>query len=370
MAEPTIKVEIAFDNSPSDPTPRWVDVTQYVQGIESKMGRNSELDQIDAGTTDLTLDNSDGLFTPRPIPPNIVPRASVEDTLLPGDSVTSVATYARTNAYPLMFGGRSGEYIAQMTATSTTPIYFLRPIKPTPGKWVCVEGWLANDSPITCGLYLQVTVGGTSSYPGTGYAARPFYAGQFVSFVTQIPAAYDKVSIEVATNGTIAAGNRVWWDGLSVREFDSSAEAYAYQNRVQHIRPRCPARVTATFNGTTYPIAYGIIERWPMVLDNSDATQVQIVDMTKPLNDIKFGNSDTAMIARLKPIDYFPMQESNAPLFSMTSKRTLNPAWDGAQAKEKAQDDNPLPVITYGADSNLPSGSGTSVDIGEFWSQQ
>lgn len=209
MAEPTLKVEVAFDSSPLDPAPVWTDITDLTQGIDSKMGRNSELDQIDTGTVTLTLDNHSGSFTPR------------------------------------------------------------------------VDG---------SGVY--------------------------------------------------------------------------------NIKPRRLARVTATFNGTTYPIAYGIIERWPYALDNSDTVSVEIVDISKMLNDINFGNSDTAMIARLKPVDYFPMQESEAPLFSMTSKRTLNPAWDGAQAREKAQDDNPLPVITYGADSNLPSGNGSSVDLGEFWAEQ
>lgn len=209
MAEPVLKVEVAFDSSPFDPAPVWTDITDLTQGIDSKMGRNSELDQIDTGTVTLTLDNSDGVFTPR--------------------------------------------------------------------------------------------------LDGSG---------------------------------------------------------------VYNIKPRRLARVTATFNGTTYPIAYGVIERWPYALNNDDSVEVEVVDVTKLLSDIDFGNSDTAMIARTKPVEYFPMQESDAPLFSLTSKHVMNPAWDGAQAREIAQDDNPLPVITYGADSNLPSGSGNSVDLGEFWSQQ
>lgn len=61
---PKVTVEVAFDGGPFSSSYTWTDVSDYVEAFKVKRGRNSELDRIEAGTLSLTLDNSDGRFTP------------------------------------------------------------------------------------------------------------------------------------------------------------------------------------------------------------------------------------------------------------------------------------------------------------------
>jgi hypothetical protein len=61
---PKVSVDIAFDGGPFSSSYGWTDVSDYVEGFSIHRGRNNELDRIEAGTLSLTLDNSDGRFTP------------------------------------------------------------------------------------------------------------------------------------------------------------------------------------------------------------------------------------------------------------------------------------------------------------------
>lgn len=60
---PTVAVQISFTN-PGQPFV-WTDIGDYVNGtIETLTGRNHELQQAQAGTCDIPLDNNDGRFSP------------------------------------------------------------------------------------------------------------------------------------------------------------------------------------------------------------------------------------------------------------------------------------------------------------------
>ncbi len=61
---PKVTVEVAFDGGPFSPSYSWTDISDYVKGFAVRRGRNNELDRIEAGTLSLSLDNSDGRFTP------------------------------------------------------------------------------------------------------------------------------------------------------------------------------------------------------------------------------------------------------------------------------------------------------------------
>ncbi|MEV7589727.1 LamG-like jellyroll fold domain-containing protein [Streptomyces sp. NPDC089922] len=61
---PKVTVEVAFDGGPFSSSYSWTDISDYVEGFQVKRGRNTELDRIEAGTLSLSLDNSDGRFTP------------------------------------------------------------------------------------------------------------------------------------------------------------------------------------------------------------------------------------------------------------------------------------------------------------------
>ena len=67
MTMPTMKVEIAFTTAPDDPSPAWVDVTQYLRaspGIDISRGRQDSFGDIQPSRCTLTLDNTNGRFTP------------------------------------------------------------------------------------------------------------------------------------------------------------------------------------------------------------------------------------------------------------------------------------------------------------------
>lgn len=67
MAQPVVKVEIAFSTAPDNPSPVWVDVTQWtrsIDGITITRGRQDEFSQIQPSNVGLTLINRDGRFTP------------------------------------------------------------------------------------------------------------------------------------------------------------------------------------------------------------------------------------------------------------------------------------------------------------------
>lgn len=69
MTAPDVRVEIAFDSGWSTPAASrtWTDVSAYVEyadGISIGVGRGDELSVADANTLSLTLNNTDGRFTP------------------------------------------------------------------------------------------------------------------------------------------------------------------------------------------------------------------------------------------------------------------------------------------------------------------
>jgi hypothetical protein len=62
---PPVTVEVAFDGGPYDSSYTWTDITPWVSAFNTKSGRSYEVDRIEAGSLGLTLDNSDGRFTPQ-----------------------------------------------------------------------------------------------------------------------------------------------------------------------------------------------------------------------------------------------------------------------------------------------------------------
>ena len=64
MAYPTTKVEISFVSGPYVASPTWVDVTSYVRNISIRRGRTDDLQNFEAGTANIILDNRDRRFDP------------------------------------------------------------------------------------------------------------------------------------------------------------------------------------------------------------------------------------------------------------------------------------------------------------------
>lgn len=79
--EPSVIVEIAWADNYAEPFPAWTDITDRVEGFSTRLGRSAEIGDIEAAEVTLTLDNSDGAFTPgnvnSPYYPNVKPRRQV-----------------------------------------------------------------------------------------------------------------------------------------------------------------------------------------------------------------------------------------------------------------------------------------------------
>jgi hypothetical protein len=77
---PTVEVRISFTDLGSEPV--WTDVTGYVREVSVNRGRQRDLDQIQAGTASLRLDNRDRRFDPdntaSPYYPNVVPLRRIQ----------------------------------------------------------------------------------------------------------------------------------------------------------------------------------------------------------------------------------------------------------------------------------------------------
>lgn len=80
MSPPTVTVRVAFASNPYA-TPTWTDISNYVQAFECTRGRSFELDDFDAGTATVVLDNLDRRFDPTytgsPYSPNVKPRKRI-----------------------------------------------------------------------------------------------------------------------------------------------------------------------------------------------------------------------------------------------------------------------------------------------------
>lgn len=77
----TLTVEVAFGDGPLVATPTWTDITAYVMAVETRRGRNNELDRFDAGTARILARNLDRRFDPlhtaSPYYPNVLPLRQV-----------------------------------------------------------------------------------------------------------------------------------------------------------------------------------------------------------------------------------------------------------------------------------------------------
>lgn len=81
--KPTFKVLVDFTSAPTSMTNRyWQDISAYVSAFDGKRGRSFELDSIQAGTLNLTVDNTSGAFDPTntssPYYPNVKPLKRVK----------------------------------------------------------------------------------------------------------------------------------------------------------------------------------------------------------------------------------------------------------------------------------------------------
>lgn len=107
MALPTIAVAIAFTTNPAS-TPSWTDVTTYVAGFTYNRGRSHELENVQAGTASVMLDNRDRRFDPTyassPYSPNVRPMRRLRIQAV-WSAVTYDLFHGYIEAWPLTYSG-------------------------------------------------------------------------------------------------------------------------------------------------------------------------------------------------------------------------------------------------------------------------
>jgi len=108
-AEPTIRVDIAWTGNFNEADPTWTDITEYVNSISTSMGRTDEISDIETGTTNLELDNSDGAFTPEnpdsPFYPNVLPQRQVRGVSIAEDGTEYPLFRGHVEEWPVDFDG-------------------------------------------------------------------------------------------------------------------------------------------------------------------------------------------------------------------------------------------------------------------------
>ena len=117
LTMPAIKVEVAFQKYPADTliSGDWTDVTKYVQGLSTTLGRQHELNQVGPSTATLTLTNQDGRFSPWNTGS---PYYYAGAGLTPGHPIRITATWASVS-YPI-FSGFAKSFIPTYGATRAT----------------------------------------------------------------------------------------------------------------------------------------------------------------------------------------------------------------------------------------------------------
>ena len=126
---PDITVEIAFATAPDDPSPTWTDVSTYVEAVDPitiSRGRSDEISEIQPSRLTVTLDNSDGRFTPGNASgayyPNVKKNRMVRVSAvwpLGGGGTTYRRFHGYIDEWPVSWPNGNGEY-ASVTVTASS----------------------------------------------------------------------------------------------------------------------------------------------------------------------------------------------------------------------------------------------------------
>jgi len=134
----------------------WTDFSQYVKKVETKRGASTELDDVQAGTLTLTLDNDHGFFTPG---------KTYSQNLLPANVATGTDTLGTTAGFT---PGQSGTILQSSTSNPYAGVNALKMTMPstmTNGQFLFVTDFV----PVSVGqtAYLSGALRNTvtSGYP-------------------------------------------------------------------------------------------------------------------------------------------------------------------------------------------------------------
>lgn len=241
-----IKVEVAFTTAPLATVPTWTDITACVLADSSRpvditYGRGDEFAAVQPASMSLTLDNSDGRFTPgraaSPYYPNVKKGRRIRVSVAPCDAagVVSGAYVQRFDGFvdrwPQQWIGKTAKYAeAKLTATdrqarlgrsaALTSIIETEYFLDSPAwYWTLGDGSDATSAGPSAGTVAlsvgQVGVGGTITFagstgPGTDGMSAPTFTpagvANFKNLVASLPGggvpAGGPVTIEAFINTT------------------------------------------------------------------------------------------------------------------------------------------------------------------------
>lgn len=121
MALPDISLQVAFASEPFAALPDWTIISSYMMDFSLRVGRNSALDQQQAGAFRTTLLNADGRFWPLNASgdyyPNVLPGKRIRVQGGYNEVTAQLFTGFVTDWAPGFSGGGTGLAIAQMSAS-------------------------------------------------------------------------------------------------------------------------------------------------------------------------------------------------------------------------------------------------------------
>jgi hypothetical protein len=347
-AIPTVITEIAFATQPADAVATWTDISQYVKEIHTKLGRTNPLEDIDAGTLQLILDNRDRRFEPLfgagPYYPNVKPLKRVRCYALENPLVDP--NFENKNA-----GGQWTGY--QGNGVLSVPAYGTTPAAPF-GDWklqtdigsaagptytgIQQVGVTFNKMPAT-GEYVGISVYIYASKAGAINLVLANQAGTQIAFTTQnlVAGAWTRIT----TSGAVPAGTTSFtfiaqptgggvaaWANNDLIYYDA-AKVHAFRTTNSNFIPQTPSDWTtqAPYTKTVY-LFDGYIEGWPQVWAGGMQAEVTVtaVDGFKPLAPMQVVRGDYNLIVTDDlPTWYFRLGEQ------LTTQAAQNEVASGIQ---------------------------------------
>lgn len=248
-------------------TTTWVDISEYVTAASTQRGRQFELDQIQAGTAAITLDNSDRRFDPNhatgPYYGQLVPlrrirlRIGLNELINPDFEADLLGWYPLNGGVLTQTGSQyytgpaSMQVVTPATADAGT---YAQPFHCVTGEEVRAKVWVKG----TAGIVLKLGI--------DEWDTSQVFLRRTQQSVT-LSGGWDEVSVSATLGAsTVYAGISILQNAATATTF------YLDRCRAHHV----------------YPCFSGYVERWPQEWQGIGwaETQITAVDGFEPMNQI------------------------------------------------------------------------------------
>ena len=276
---PTTTVSVSFTD-PFD-NPDWVDITRWVKQGSVKRGRQHELQQVTAGTAQLTISNQDGRFSTFNTNSPYVNMMSAADSYFSG--VTPTTAYAATgvpnwnsgtNTTLAIVGGAGydglpaigikstgaaaiqaqnhpGSVIGYPASAGTTYNFQAQFKAAATGRSCSINVYWFNSSQI--GIGSPAIGSGVSSNTSTWTKAT-------LTATAPANTAYAQVTLNYTASGS---GEVQYATRLFMGVPDAYGNALSQWTAGGHtLSPARPLKIVANWSSTNHPIYYGYVDQW------------------------------------------------------------------------------------------------------------